>query len=50
MLLPDAAKKYGLVQDIAVDPRGMVHAPTAIGLGVEIDRDLIRAKTKAVLT
>ena len=50
VLLPDAAQKYGLAADIAVDAAGMVHAPTAIGLGAEIDRDLIRAKTKAVLT
>ncbi|MCJ2069181.1 mandelate racemase [Methylobacterium sp. J-030] len=50
VLLPDAAQKYGLAADIAVDPAGMVHAPTAAGLGAEIDRDLIRAKTTAVLT
>ena len=29
VLQPDAAQKYGLVQDIAVDRAGLVHAPTA---------------------
>ncbi|MCJ2116278.1 enolase C-terminal domain-like protein [Methylobacterium sp. WL1] len=50
VLLPDAAQKYGLSADIAVDSAGMVHAPTGVGLGAEIDRDLIRAKATAVLT
>ena len=50
VLLPDAAQKYGLARDIAVDAAGMVHAPTGPGLGAEIDLDLIRAKTTAVLT
>jgi len=50
VLLPDEAQKYGLAQDIAVDAAGMVHAPTAPGLGAEIDFELIRRKTLAVLT
>jgi L-alanine-DL-glutamate epimerase-like enolase superfamily enzyme len=49
VLLPDAAQKYGLAQDITVDSNGFVHAPTAPGLGAEIDFDLIRRKTLAVL-
>jgi len=44
VLLPDAAQKYGLVEDIAVGPDGMVAAPQKPGLGVEIDFDLIRHK------
>ena len=49
VLLPDGAHKYGLAKEIVVDRDGMVHAPTAPGLGAEIDFDLIRAKTTAVL-
>jgi L-alanine-DL-glutamate epimerase-like enolase superfamily enzyme len=41
VLLPDAAQKHGLVEDIKVDKNGMVHAPTNPGLGYEIDFDLI---------
>ena len=45
VLQPDAAQKHGLVQDIEVDRAGLVHAPTAPGLGYEIDWELIgRAK------
>src|SRR5438128_1273869 len=32
VLLPDAAQKYGLAQDIAVDKSGLVHAPMGPGL------------------
>jgi len=49
VLLPDGANKYGLVQDIDVDSEGLVHAPTGPGLGVEIDFELIRRNTQAVL-
>ncbi len=49
VLLPDGAHKYGLVNDITVDADGLVHAPTAPGLGYEIDHALIAAKTIAVL-
>jgi L-alanine-DL-glutamate epimerase-like enolase superfamily enzyme len=49
VLLPDAAQKYGLVRDITVDRNGLVHAPTAPGLGAEIDFDLIKRNTLAVL-
>ncbi len=44
VLLPGGAQKYGLVQDIAVDRDGHVHAPTAPGLGYDIDFDLIERK------
>jgi L-alanine-DL-glutamate epimerase-like enolase superfamily enzyme len=50
VLLPAAAQKYGLVQDIEVDRRGLVHAPTGPGLGASVDLDLIRRRTLAVLT
>ncbi len=50
VLLPSAAQKYGLAQDIEVDARGLVHAPTGPGLGAAIDFELIRRQTTAVLT
>ena len=49
ILLPDAAQKYGLVQDIEVDADGYVHAPTGPGLGAQIDFALIERKKLAVL-
>ena len=49
VLLPDGAQKYGLAVDITVDREGLVHAPTAPGLGAEIDFDLIRSKQLGVL-
>ncbi len=50
VLLPSAAQKYGLAQDIEVDARGLVHAPTGPGLGAAIDFDLIGRQTTTVLT
>lgn len=41
VLLPDAVQKHGLVQDIEVDEKGLVHAHEAPGLGAEIDFELI---------
>lgn len=49
VLLPDGAQKYGLVEDIAVGPDGMVRAPTGPGLGAAIDFGLIGRKTIATL-
>jgi L-alanine-DL-glutamate epimerase-like enolase superfamily enzyme len=49
VLLPDGAHKYGLVKDITPDAQGLVHAPEAPGLGAEIDFELIKARTIAVL-
>jgi L-alanine-DL-glutamate epimerase-like enolase superfamily enzyme len=49
VLLPDAAQKYGLAEDIVVGPDGRVMAPTAPGLGYPIDFDLIERKRIAVL-
>ncbi len=50
VLLPAGAQKYGLAQDIEVDARGLVHAPSGPGLGAAIDFELIRRQTTAVLT
>jgi L-alanine-DL-glutamate epimerase-like enolase superfamily enzyme len=50
VLLPDAMQKYGLVEDIAPDKDGMVHAPTGPGLGASIDFDLIERKKVGVLS
>jgi L-alanine-DL-glutamate epimerase-like enolase superfamily enzyme len=50
VLLPAAAQKYGLVQDIEVDGEGLVHVPKTPGLGVDIDFDLIERKKVAVLS
>jgi len=49
VLLPEAAQKYGLVQDIEVDRRGLVHAPEKPGLGYEIDWALVKRKKTRVL-
>ena len=49
VLLPAEAQKYGLVADIEVDSHGMVRAPTAPGLGAQIDLELIERKKLAVL-
>ncbi len=49
VLLPAEAQKYGLVEDIAVDANGLVHAPTGPGLGASIDFDLIERRKTAVL-
>ncbi len=50
VLLPDAVHKYGLIEDLKVDPEGYVQAPIGPGLGVGIDFDLIKAKTVSVLS
>ena len=38
----NGANKYALVNDIEVDDKGLVYAPTAPGLGFEIDWDLVK--------
>src|SRR5438876_6536258 len=50
VLLPAAAQKYGLVEDIEVDRSGLVHAMNRPGLGAAIDFGLIERKKTAVLT
>ena len=49
VLLPSAAQKYGLVEDIEVDANGLVHAPSGPGLGATIDFDLIERQKTAIL-
>jgi L-alanine-DL-glutamate epimerase-like enolase superfamily enzyme len=50
VLLPDGAHKYGMATELAPDKNGLMHAPTEPGIGGQIDFDLIRRKTEAVLT
>jgi L-alanine-DL-glutamate epimerase-like enolase superfamily enzyme len=50
VLLPSAAQKYGLVEDIEVDARGLVHAMNGPGLGAAIDFGLIERQKVAVLS
>jgi L-alanine-DL-glutamate epimerase-like enolase superfamily enzyme len=50
VLLPDAAQKYGLEQDIVVGRDGLVHVPNGPGLGAVIDFKLIERKKIAVLS
>jgi hypothetical protein len=50
VLQPDAAQKYGLLRDIEVDSSGLVHAPTAPGLGYEIDWQRINRNKVADLS
>ncbi|PPQ33715.1 enolase C-terminal domain-like protein [Rhodopila globiformis] len=49
VLLPDGAHKYGMVKELEIDADGLMHAPTAPGLGGEIDFGLVESKTEAVL-
>ena len=50
VLLPDAANKFGLIEDIEVDSDGLVHAPMGPGLGARIDFERIKRNTQAVLS
>ena len=49
VLLPAESQKYGLVRDIEIDAEGFVHAPMGPGLGAQVDFDLVKRKTVAVL-
>ena len=49
VLLPSAAQKYGIIDDLQPDADGMIHAPSGPGLGAKIDFELIKAKTVEVL-
>lgn len=49
VLLPDAANKFGLLTDIEVDRAGLVHAPTAPGLGAAIDLERIERTAQGVV-
>lgn len=48
-LLPEAIVNYGLVNELVPDEKGLIHAPMAPGLGVEIDFDLIEKRKITVL-
>jgi len=50
VLLPAAAQKYGLREDVEVDAGGLVHAPPGPGLGAAIDFELIERQQTAGLT
>ena len=50
VLLPAAAQKYGLVDDIEVDGNGLVHALNGPGLGATIDFACIDRQKIAVLS
>ncbi|MDB5731415.1 MAG: mandelate racemase/muconate lactonizing enzyme [Variovorax sp.] len=49
VLLPAESQKYGLARDIDIDSEGFVHAPTAPGIGGQIDFELVGRKKVAVL-
>lgn len=44
------ANKYALVEDIEVDGKGLVYAPTEPGLGYQIDWDLVKRETEGVVS
>ncbi|MCC7273843.1 MAG: mandelate racemase [Alphaproteobacteria bacterium] len=50
VLLPEAAQKYGLLEEIEIGRDGMVRPPSGPGLGAAIDFELIGRKTEAVLS
>ena len=50
VLLPDAAQKHGLIEDIEVDDDGLVHAFDEPGLGARIDFELIERNKTAMLS
>jgi L-alanine-DL-glutamate epimerase-like enolase superfamily enzyme len=39
-----------MAKELEIDKEGLLHAPTGPGLSAEIDFDLIRRKTEAVLS
>jgi L-alanine-DL-glutamate epimerase-like enolase superfamily enzyme len=49
MLLPQEANQFGVLNDISVDDKGYVHAPSKPGLGYEVDWDLVNRMTLKVL-
>jgi L-alanine-DL-glutamate epimerase-like enolase superfamily enzyme len=50
MPVPKGTLDFGMVDVIDIDDQGMVHAPTAPGLGYEVDWDVMDDATTAVLT
>ena len=49
VLLPAAAQKYALIDDLEIDAEGCLAAPQGPGLGAKIDFDLIAANKIEVL-
>jgi len=49
VLLPAAAQKYALIEDLEIDAEGCLAAPQGPGLGAKIDFDLIAANKIEVL-
>jgi L-alanine-DL-glutamate epimerase-like enolase superfamily enzyme len=49
VLLPEAAQKYGLLEEIEIGKDGMVRPPEKPGLGAEIDFALIERMKIATL-
>ena len=49
LLLPLKDHQFGLVEELAIDPDGYLHAPEKPGLGVELDWALIDHFTEAVI-
>ncbi len=45
----NGANKYGLVEDIEVDNKGLVHVPEKPGLGYQIDWDLVKREHVGVI-
>jgi L-alanine-DL-glutamate epimerase-like enolase superfamily enzyme len=43
------ANKFGLVEDIEVDDKGLIYAPEKPGLGYEIDWELVKRETVQVV-
>ena len=48
LILPLERHQWGLVTDISADDQGYVHAPTAPGLGFDLDWDVIKHHTLRV--
>ncbi len=49
-LVPDPLHHYGARGGLAIDSNGQVAAPSAAGLGVEVDHELIASRTVQVLS
>jgi L-alanine-DL-glutamate epimerase-like enolase superfamily enzyme len=49
IIMPETAASYALLNEPIVDKEGYLHAPAGAGLGADIDFDLIKAKTIAIL-
>jgi L-alanine-DL-glutamate epimerase-like enolase superfamily enzyme len=47
--MPQAAHQFGLIEDIRLNERGVIEAPTLPGLGYELDWEWIKSHTVATL-